>query len=107
MTRIPDLIPLHDSRPGLRTLLGVEIREAKASEAQAGPDATLDFIASTNELNRAFDLGFKPLPWGNKGYVPSTMQPAGESAPPGEPKPTKQPPKAQPDVFSRLAAAFL
>jgi hypothetical protein len=58
-----------------------------------------------NELNRAFDLGFKPLAWGNKGYVPSTMQGAEESAPPSDPKPSKQP-KAQPDVFSRLAAAL-
>lgn len=27
-----------------------------------------------NELNRVMDLGFKKLPWGEKGYVPSTMQ---------------------------------
>jgi hypothetical protein len=52
MNTIPDLIPLHDSRPGVRTLLGVEIREANASEAQAGADATLDFIASTATLDR-------------------------------------------------------
>jgi HK97 family phage portal protein len=28
-----------------------------------------------NELNRALDLGFKPLPWGNTGYLPSGLQP--------------------------------
>jgi phage portal protein BeeE len=31
-----------------------------------------------NELNRVFDLGFKRLPWGDKGYVASAMQPVGE-----------------------------
>jgi hypothetical protein len=29
-----------------------------------------------NELNRAFDLGFKPLPWGDKGYLPVNVVPA-------------------------------
>src|SRR5579862_5121741 len=29
-----------------------------------------------NELNRAFELGFKPLPWGDQGHIPSAMQPA-------------------------------
>src|ERR1041385_8359068 len=33
-----------------------------------------------NELNRVFDLGFKRLPWGDKGYVTGTLQPVGESA---------------------------
>ncbi len=27
-----------------------------------------------NELNRALDLGFKPLPWGNEGWVPANMR---------------------------------
>jgi HK97 family phage portal protein len=26
-----------------------------------------------NELNRALELGFKPLPWGNVGYIPANM----------------------------------
>jgi hypothetical protein len=34
-----------------------------------------------NELNRVFDLGFKRLPWGDKGYVAGTMQPVGEGGP--------------------------
>ena len=33
-----------------------------------------------NELNRVLDLGFKRLPWGDKGFVPSTMQNVGEEA---------------------------
>jgi hypothetical protein len=28
-----------------------------------------------NELNRVLDLGFKPLPWGSVGYLPSKYQP--------------------------------
>src|SRR5205085_12338494 len=27
-----------------------------------------------NELNRVLDLGFKPLPWGDKGYVAGNLQ---------------------------------
>jgi hypothetical protein len=30
-----------------------------------------------NDLNRAFDLGFRPLPWGDQGYVPTTVQQVG------------------------------
>jgi hypothetical protein len=40
-----------------------------------------------NELNRAFDLGFEPLPWGDQGYVPSAMQPAEGVAPASPPPP--------------------
>jgi hypothetical protein len=40
--------------------------------ARTGFDMGIPF----NELNRSFDLGFKPLPWGDKGYVPSAMQAA-------------------------------
>jgi hypothetical protein len=36
MTTIPELIPLHDNRPGLRALVQVEIREAAASPASEG-----------------------------------------------------------------------
>ena len=34
-----------------------------------------------NELNRVLDLGFKPLPWGGAGFVPSSLQKLGETAP--------------------------
>src|SRR6516164_4319979 len=67
MTRIPDLIPLHDSRPGLRTLLGVEVREGNASEAQVGSDATLDFIASTATLDRYREI-IEPSGWRLDSY---------------------------------------
>ena len=67
MNTIPDLIPLHDNRPGLRTILGVEIREANASEAQVGPGATLDFIASTATLDRYHEI-IEPSGWRLDSY---------------------------------------
>ena len=30
-----------------------------------------------NEVNDAYELGFKPLPWGNTGYVAGLLQPVG------------------------------
>src|SRR5215469_16495294 len=38
----------------------------RLAAAKAGFDMGIPF----NELNRIFDLGFKPLPWGGKGYLP-------------------------------------
>jgi hypothetical protein len=29
-----------------------------------------------NELNRSMELGFKPFPWGDIGYVPGNMRAA-------------------------------
>jgi len=78
-------------------------RRERLAAARAGFDMGVPF----NELNRAFDLGFKALPWGDKGYVPSAMQPAeGAAKPQGGASPAKQEPKVQPDAFSRLAAAL-
>src|SRR5262252_9469584 len=67
-------------------------RRDRLAAARAGFDMGIPF----NELNRAFDLGFKPLPWGDKGYIPSTLQPAGDlkSA------------SGSRDPFTRLAAAL-
>ena len=81
-----------------------------------------------NDRNRAFDLGFRPLPWGDKGYIPGGMQPAdggqtgGQNAITEDPKPNSKPEspqseedgpeddeenhKARPNVFTRLAAAL-
>jgi hypothetical protein len=39
-----------------------------------------------NELNRSFDLGFGPLPWGDRGYVPTAMQPVEAAQKPKEAK---------------------
>jgi len=75
MNTIPDLIPLYDSRPGLRTLLQVEVREAVVSPASA-PDAQiptsesqpiLDFVASTATLDRYHEI-IEPAGWRLDSY---------------------------------------
>jgi hypothetical protein len=74
MNTIPDLIPLHDKRPGLRALLQVEIRDAIA--CPAGQDGgvtfessspTLDFIASTATLDRYHEI-IEPAGWRLDSY---------------------------------------
>jgi hypothetical protein len=52
-------------------------RHERLAAARAGFDMGVAF----NELNRVFALGFKPLPWGDNGYVPATMQLAGGPPP--------------------------
>jgi hypothetical protein len=47
-------------------------RRERLAAARTGFDMGVPF----NELNRVFDLGFKPLPWGDQGHIPSTMRPA-------------------------------
>ena len=65
-----------------------------------------------NELNRAFDLGFEPLPWGDKGYIPSAMQPAdGRGGKQSEGRELEGEvgsgrPGLGSDVFTRLTAAL-
>ena len=66
MNAIPDLIPLHDNRPGLRSLLQVEVREAGAAAAGEG-GATLDFIASTATLDRYREV-IEPAGWRLESY---------------------------------------
>ena len=53
-----------------------EARRNRIAVAKLGFDLGIPF----NELNRLFDLGFKPLPWGDIGYVPRSMLPVGKSA---------------------------
>ena len=36
-------------------------------------------------FNRIFDLGFKPLPWGGKGYLPSRLTQVGDISPTSSP----------------------
>src|SRR6516225_5251621 len=74
MNAIPDLIPLHDNRPGLRTLLEVEIREpspAVAGEGEVGvslgSSAVLDFIASTATVDRYHEI-IEPSGWRLESY---------------------------------------
>jgi len=75
MNTIPDLVPLYDSRPGLRTLLQVEVREAVASPAGAQDDQLstadsqpiLDFVASTATLDRYHEI-IEPAGWRLDSY---------------------------------------
>ena len=62
MNTIPDLIPLHDSRPGLRSLLEVQVREADGESP-----ATLDFVASTATLDRYHEI-IEPCGWRLDSY---------------------------------------
>jgi phage head maturation protease len=74
MNTIPELIPLHDNRPGLRALVQVEIREAAASPAAEGEaggsgssPAILDFIASTATVDRYHEI-IEPAGWRLDSY---------------------------------------
>ncbi len=70
MNAIPDLIPLHDSRPGVRTLLQVAVRDAATpseSGEVSGSAATLDFIASTATLDRYHEV-IEPSGWRLDAY---------------------------------------
>jgi HK97 family phage portal protein len=53
-----------------------QARRDRLTAARTGFDLGIPF----NELNRVLDLGFKRLPWGDRGYVPKTMQEAGAPA---------------------------
>ncbi len=85
-----------------------QARSARLAAARAGFDMGIPF----NDLNRAFDLGFRPLPWGDQGYVPSSMKPADEGNPKSESRsPNGEQAKvhnssASEDAFSRLAEAL-
>jgi phage portal protein BeeE len=53
-----------------------DARRSRLASARTGFDMGIPF----NELNRVLDLGFKPLPWGNRGFLPGTVQAVGENA---------------------------
>jgi phage portal protein BeeE len=53
-----------------------QARRNRLATAQAGFNMGIPF----NELNRMLDLGFKPLPWGNDGYIPSQFQKLGTTS---------------------------
>ena len=85
-------------------------RRDRLAAARAGFEMGIPF----NELNRAFALGFKPLPWGDKGYIPShacslLTGAKADAAPAQEPAGSKakgQVTRPREDVFSRLTAAL-
>jgi HK97 family phage portal protein len=46
-----------------------QARRARLASAKTG----FDMGIPVNELNRLYDLGFKPLPWGDNGYLPTRL----------------------------------
>lgn len=46
-----------------------EARRGRLAAARAGFEMGVPF----NDLNQSFALGFRPLPWGDRGYVPKGM----------------------------------
>jgi HK97 family phage portal protein len=52
-------------------------RRDRLAAAKTGFDMGIPF----NELNRILDLGFKPLPWGDTGYLPNSLTPLAPSSP--------------------------
>jgi HK97 family phage portal protein len=52
-----------------------EARRSRLASAKTGFELGVPF----NELNRVLDLGFKPLPWGDAGYVAAGLQRLGEN----------------------------
>src|SRR5436190_23970624 len=77
MNTIPDLIPLHDNRPGLRTLLQVEVsepdldgvsqKETKETKDTESGSAVLDFVSSTATLDRYHEI-IEPAGWQLDAY---------------------------------------
>ena len=53
-----------------------QARRTRLAAAKLGFDMGIPL----NELNTVLDLGFKPLPWGNTGYLPTKYQRLGESS---------------------------
>ena len=53
-----------------------EARRQRLTAARTGFEMGVPF----NELNRVLDLGFKPLAWGDRGYVGSKLQEVGNGA---------------------------
>ena len=71
MNAIPDLIPLYDNRPGLRSLLQVEVRGVDESSdtpsGASGSAPSLDFVASTATLDRYHEI-IEPAGWRLDSY---------------------------------------
>jgi len=55
-----------------------EARRNRLATAKVGFDMGIPF----HELNRVLDLGFKALPWGDAGFLPSKLQRLVESPAP-------------------------
>jgi phage portal protein BeeE len=54
-----------------------QVRRERLTAARVGFEMGVPF----NELNRVLDLGFKALPWGERGYVPGKLKEVGAESP--------------------------
>jgi hypothetical protein len=50
-----------------------QARRDRLAAARTGFEMGIPF----NQLNRVLDLGFKPLPWGEQGFLPAELIPLG------------------------------
>ncbi len=57
-----------------------QVRQQRLAAAKTGFEMGVPF----NELNRVLDLGFRPLPWGDRGFVNRQMAEAGRMADPAK-----------------------
>jgi hypothetical protein len=62
-----NLVPLHDGRPGLRTLLQVEAHESTSEMSDTSCNSCLDFISSTSTLDRYHEI-IDPAGWHLDSY---------------------------------------
>ncbi len=67
-----------------------EARRSRLAAAKIGFDMGIPF----NALNRAFDLGFPSLPWGDQGFLPASLHSQGSASTQGRaslPEPSQKP----------------
>ena len=74
-------------RPGIQQQVGAQVvahevedhpvLQAARRERLGSAAAGFQMGVPLNELNRVFDLGFKPMPWGDQGFIPKSMIKAG------------------------------
>jgi hypothetical protein len=62
-----NLVPLHDGRPGLRTLLQIEAHESTSEISDNSCNSCLDFISSTSTLDR-YHESIDPAGWRLDSY---------------------------------------
>jgi HK97 family phage portal protein len=71
----PVVRSLDERAVGWFDLDSLPIMQAARRSRLAAAKTGFEMGIPLNELNRALDLGFKPLPWGDTGYLPSGLQP--------------------------------
>jgi HK97 family phage portal protein len=74
-TTIPALAPARTNAVcGWFDLESIPIMQTALKNRLAAAKIGFDMGIPLNELNRVFDLGFKPFPWGDTAYLPTKYQ---------------------------------